>query len=98
MRIFFFNRKTMGISDVEPSVALFTSATLLLGEDDKKTSEDTDEVYEQVNRVPDIVTFATLPFFDDQLGVVQDEEAKKDQSKVQVHLEKQVRSHEDVCQ
>lgn len=95
----------MGISDVEPSVALFTSATLLssiplrlLGEDDKKTSEDTDEVYEQVNRVPDIVTFATLPFFDDQLGVVQDEEAKKDQSKVQVHLEKQVRSHEDVCQ
>lgn len=73
----------------ETSVPLFTPATLLLSQNDEQASKDADEVQEQVNRVSNVVTLTTLPFLNDELGVVEHKATEKKHTKVKVGLEQE---------
>lgn len=82
----------------ETSVPLFTPATLLLSQNNEQAFEDANEVQEQVNGVSDVVTLPALPFLDDELGVIQHETTENSYTKVEVGLEQQVRTQEQVGQ
>lgn len=76
-------------SSGETSVPLFTPATLLLSQNDEQASKDANEVQEQVQRVSNVVTLATLPLFDDELGVIEHETTEEGHTKVKVGLKQE---------
>jgi len=69
---------------------------LFVSEDDEKSTEDVDEVKEQINRVPDEVVVSTSSLLHNQLGVVQNESTEDEQTGVQVQLKHKLGSEEEI--
>lgn len=67
-----------------------------MGQKDKQITENVDEVDEKVNRVPDVVLVAKAALSNDQLGVVENEATYNGKSDIQVHLEDEEGSNEEV--
>ena len=60
--------------------------TDLLSENDHQSSEDGDDVHEEIEAVPDEVVVASAALLDDQLRVVEDASAHHRQSEVELNL------------
>lgn len=70
----------------------------LLREQNNQSSEDADEVNEEVQRVRDKVLVAHATLLDNQLGVIQDKTAHEREADVEMHLIDKLRAKEEVSQ